>query len=106
MESTKLERMLSALNSENKQREEGLARAKALIDQAKIGPDDNQEDAIRRLGTTAEGSLPGGFDLATGPFGFTLLERLPEAQSMEVTGTVTTNCTFSPWDGCKPDVDF
>lgn len=85
--------------------EEAYRRAVGLLERAAIDNEVDPVTALRRLGEAARGAFPDGFEVEVDPLGVALLERTPGVGGLDITGTGTTKCTFSPWDGCKPDVD-
>lgn len=86
--------------------DKALARAQDLVTSAKLTDADDVISGLKKIGAAAKQNLKNGFEVEVEPFGVTLLERVPGSKSLDWTATATTKCTFSPWDGCKPDVDW
>lgn len=84
----------------NTSAEVGRQRAELLLREAAISEDHSMGDAIVKLEATARQVLNSEVDISIEPFGFTLRERAPSNHTLNATGTVTTRCTFNPWDGC------
>lgn len=75
-------------------------KSEDVLREAAVGPNDSVGDAIVKMDAAARRVLNRDTEISIEPFGFTLRERAPSNQALDATGTVTTRCTFNPWDGC------
>lgn len=84
---------------------EALTRARHLLSAADIAEQDDAATGLRKLGKAARQQLGDRYVVEVDPLGITLLECGRASTSLELTASGTAKCTFSPWDGCSPDVD-
>jgi len=85
--------------------QQSFDRAEALLKDANIKDKDNAVTGLRKLGIAAKKHFVNGHEVEVEPFAIRLLERVPAARALNWTATGTVNCTYGPWDGCKPDGD-
>lgn len=126
----KFQRMIEVLNSDSGARMRFVNKPLEVLEQFKISPDhlDRLADSkigkktaeiIEKSGCNNEKSTAAGlpkiakefaanfgndFEVEIYPLGVMLLEKIKDNR-LEITGTATSRCTFSSWDGCSPDVD-
>ena len=81
-------------------------RAARALAKSGLRKQDSTIEGIRKLDKAMSKEFGPRLDVKTRPMGITLAELpVKPSKSMEITGSGTVKCTFTPWE-CSPDVDF